>query len=214
MSRYEHGLRFEYALHLLQAVRYERSARRNDIEYRVGNTSRRSYLDRAGYNLQLGIDTLLLEIAAQDRGVRRSDTLATEILHARIFVTLGYCERYAAAAETQTCDYLDIKAALGHLVQSDDTERGRAVGYDLRDIVIAQVEHLDGEIRRLRQELALGLVDIYADLAQQSDALLIEPALVLNSNSQHNIYFFVRHPRRAPLQHLYPYIRKEAYRQR
>ena len=58
------------------------------------------------------------------------------------------------------------------------------------------------------------LVDIYADLAQQSDALLIEPALVLNSNSQHNIYFFVRHPRRAPLQHLYPYIRKEAYRQR
>ena len=84
----------------------------------------------------------------------------------------------------------------------------------LRDIFIAQVEHLDGEIRRLRQELALGLVDIYADLAQQSDALLIEPALVLNSNSQHNIYFFVRHPRQAPLQHLYPYIRKEAYRQR
>ena len=108
----------------------------------------------------------------------------------------------------------DGNIAMDKEAVSCDAFEAAAAAHNNGGIVIAQVEHLDGEIRRLRQELALGLVDIYADLAQQSDALLIEPALVLNSNSQHNIYFFVRHPRRAPLQHLYPYIRKEAYRQR
>ena len=110
-------------------------------------------------------------------------------MYAIVLLTLGYGQRYAAATEAQLLDHLNIATTLGNLIQTYNTQRSRTIGHHLRNIVIAQVEYLDGEVGCLREELTLGSIDINTYLVEQIDALLIETSLGLNSNSQHILLF-------------------------
>ena len=105
------------------------------------------------------------------------------ILHSRILVALGHGERDAAAAEAQLRHHFDVETALGHLVQAHYSQLRRSVGHHLRDVVVAQIEHLDGEIRRFGQEFAFGVVHLDTYFTQQCNALFVEPAFGLNSYS-------------------------------
>ena len=96
--------------------------------------------------MNLTVDTLLAHVVSQDVRVGGGYLLAVEPVDATIVYLLGNGQRQAALRETQTGDDLGIFAALHEFVLTDHADVSHTGGYRLGDIVIAQVEHFQGEI--------------------------------------------------------------------
>ena len=79
----------------------------------------------------------------------------------------------------------DIEIFLLDFVEADDSQVGYAHGDGLRNVVVAQVEHLDREVLAFGQQLALAVLDGNSCLFEQGDALFVEPAFGLNGDSDH-----------------------------
>ena len=79
----------------------------------------------------------------------------------------------------------DIEIFLLDFVEADDSQVGYAHGDGLRNVIVAQVEHLDREVLAFGQQLALAVLDGNSCLFEQGDALFVEPAFGLNGDSDH-----------------------------
>ena len=75
-----------------------------------------------------------------------------------------------------------------------DPQIGDAHGHGLRNVVVAQVEHLHRESVGAGDEFALAFGDADACFREQADALLVESAFGLNCYSQHVCLLFFRTP--------------------
>ena len=103
-------------------------------------------------------------------------------------------QRDAAAAESEVHGPFDREVLLRDLVQPHDPQIGDAHGHGLRNVVVAQVEHLHRESVGAGDEFALAFGDADACFREQVDALLVESAFGLNCYSQHVCLLFFRHP--------------------
>ena len=98
------------------------------------------------------------------------------------------------AAESEVHGPFDREVLLRDLVQPHDPQIGDAHGHGLRNVVVAQVEHLHRESVGAGDEFALAFGDADACFREQVDALLVESAFGLNCYSQHVCLLFFRHP--------------------
>ena len=136
---YQQGLALHHRLHLFQVVGDQCGAAAHDVEYGVGEVYARRYLHRARYHVDVGVHALFLEVSLQDVGVGGGDSLALKPLRAVILLPLGDGQRQAAAAEAEPAYYVGLLAALQQLVLAHDAEVGNALGYRLRDVIVAEV---------------------------------------------------------------------------
>ena len=88
----------------------------------------------------------------QDARIRRGDRLSLEPLHARVLLVLGNRQGKTAFTKAQALDQACLPAFLHILVLAHDADIRHAIGHGLRNIVVAQEQHLDGEAFRRQQQ--------------------------------------------------------------
>ena len=152
----EQCFRLHHYLDLFQAVAHQGRTRANDVEDSIGQSDTRRNLYRTGNDVYLGTYALLFQEARKDAGIGSGNGFAFEPLQTGILDILGHGQRQTATAEAQSAYDFGIFVLFGILVFAHNTDVGNAGGYGLRDVVVAQEEHFDGEIRRLYQKCALG----------------------------------------------------------
>jgi len=135
--------------------------------------------------VDFGRNTLFGEEARENRRVRGGYPLAVEVFQSGIGFGLGDGQRDTAFAETELVRQCDIEIFLLDFVEADDSQVGYAHGDRLRNVIVAQVEHLDREVLAFGQQLALAVLDGNSCLFEQGDALFVEPAFGLNGDSDH-----------------------------
>lgn len=190
----QHRFGIKYLLHFDQSVRDQRAARRYDVEYRVGHSHGGGDFDRPFDGVYFGVDALLGEEPREDVGVGGRHALAAEVVQSVVIRRPVHGQRDAAAAESEVHGPFDREVLLRDLVQPHDPQIGDAHGHGLRNVVVAQVEHLHRESVGAGDEFALAFGDADACFREQADALLVESAFGLNCYSQHVCLLFFRHP--------------------
>ena len=99
-------------------------------------------------------------------GIRCRDALALEILWRSVLVALGNSKRDATSSEAQLAHDVHRCFGLSHLIIAHDANVGRAIGHHLRNIIVAKVENLDGEVVHTVEELTLLVIHIQACILQ------------------------------------------------
>ena len=143
----EQGLALHHHFHLAQVVAYQGRAAANDIKDTVGQTDTRTDLHATGNHMDVGIDSLLIQESAEDKGVGGSNLLTVEPLQSWILDALGDGQTQTALAEAQTLDDFSILVAFHELIFAYHTDIGHATGHTLRNIIITQVQYFEGEVR-------------------------------------------------------------------
>ena len=135
--------------------------------------------------MNLGFDAPFGKVAHEDVRIGGGDAPAPEVLRTRVVGPLRDGQREAAPAESEIHELFDAEALFGHLVQPHDSQIGDAHRHGLRNVVVAQVEHLERESFGPRDEFALAFGNLDACFGKQTGALFIESALGLDGYSQH-----------------------------
>ena len=151
----EQSLALHHYLNLGEIVAYQCRTRADNIKDTICQTDTRANLHRTSDDVNVGIDIVLLHELAQDVRIRGSNLLAIKPLQSWIINLLRDGKTQAALAETQSVDNLCVFTTLNKLIFTHNTDVGNARGYALRNIVIAEIEHLQREITCLHQKSAL-----------------------------------------------------------
>ena len=104
--------------------------------------------------MNVGVDTFLLQETAEDIGVGGGNFLTIEPFQTWVVDTLGDGQTQPALTEAQSRDDLRILVAFHELVFAHHTNVGHTACHTLRDVIITQVQHFEGEVRRLDQQCA------------------------------------------------------------
>ena len=182
---HQRGFRVEHLLHLHQSVLYECAARRHDVEDAVGHAYGGGYLHRARYLVNVGLDGEAVEVGAQNVGVGCGHAAPVEPGRAVVLHAAGHGQRNAASAEAEAHHLAQRQVAFGHLVQPHNAHIGHAHVHGLWYVVVAQVEHFDGEACGACHEFAFALCYVDAGVGQQRHGVFVKPALGLYGYSQH-----------------------------
>ena len=135
--------------------------------------------------MYVGCYVILLHETTQDGRIACGYLLAFEPLEPCVTASLGHSQREATLAEAQSAHHLGVLGTLLKLVLSHYAQVGHAARHALRDVVVAQVEHLNGEVTALHQQGALAAAHFDAGLGKQGHRVLEESTLRLYCNSQH-----------------------------
>ena len=142
----EQGLAPHHYLHLAQVVAYQCGAAADDVEDAVGESDARTDFHRPRDDVNFCLDAVLVEEVAEYGRIARGNLLAIEPLYALIVDFLGDGQRQTALREAQARDNLGILAALHKFVLAHHADVGHTAGYALRNVVVAEIEHLQGEV--------------------------------------------------------------------
>ena len=142
--------------HLLQVIANQGGTGAYDIENTVGQPDTGRDFHRTGNDMDVSLHPVFLHEFFQDIGIGSGYLLAFEPRKAGIIHSLGDGQRKAALAEAQTAYHHGILLSFHKFVFAHDTQVGHSSRHGLRNIVVAQVKHLDGEIGGLHQQGALG----------------------------------------------------------
>ena len=142
-------------LDLAEVVAHEGRTAADDVEDGVGQADSRGNLHGTRDDVDLGVNTFLLKVGAEDGRIAGGYLLALEPLHTGIVDGLGDGQREAALAEAQTTDDIGFLATFHELIFAHDTQVGHTRGHGLRNVVVAEIEHLHGEVGRLDKQGAL-----------------------------------------------------------
>ena len=185
------GFGLEDGLHFLQAVGDQGAAGRDDVEDGIGDSHGRGDFHRSGDFLDDGVDLGVLEELPEDVRVGGGDAAAGEPLRSLVGLSLGDGEAQTAAAEAQPAKDIDLGSLFFHLVESHDAEGGRPAGDDPGNVVVPEIEGLDGEGLGTGKEFPLGRIDFDADVLEEGQALFVEPPLGLDGDPEHGLILFV-----------------------
>ena len=98
----EQGLALHHHFHLMQVIAYEGRAAADDVEDAVCQSDARADLHRTCDNMDLGLDTVLVEELLQNARVGGGYLLAVEPLYAFVIYLFGDGERQTALGETES----------------------------------------------------------------------------------------------------------------
>ena len=119
----------------------------------------------------------------QDARIGRGNLLPVEPLQPMIVDLFGNGQRQAALGEAQPRDDLGVLAALHKLVLAYHADVGYALCHALRNVVVAQIKHLEREVRRLYQQRPLGGTHLDVGLREQVHRVVKQTTFRLYCNT-------------------------------
>ena len=111
------------------------------------------------------MNPLFVQVILQNFRIGGSDAFAGKPGGTGIVHILGNGQGDTALAETQFLDDIHRQSFFNHFVITDNTQVGRAVIDQLGDVIVAHIEHFDGEIGRRSEEFPFRVVDIDSDFS-------------------------------------------------
>ena len=179
----EHSLALHHHFHLTQIIAHECAAAGHNIENGVRQPDSRANLHRTCDNMYVSRNMIGLHESSQDVGIRSCNLASLKPLEARILDGFGNGQREPTATETQRTHHVCLLLPLFELVLSHNSQISHARCHTLRDVIVAQIEHFDGEIAALHEQRTLAAAHFDARLSKQGHCILKKPTFRLNCDS-------------------------------
>ena len=133
--------------------------------------------------MDFGFDVLLLEIVLQDVRVGGGHPFSVEPLRPVVARIAGHGQRDAAGTEAQRHHHFHLLLPFSHLVETHNAHVGHPHGHGLWNVIVAQIEHFDGEARSAGHQFTFACRHVDAGIFKEFHAVLVEAALGLNGYS-------------------------------
>ena len=133
--------------------------------------------------MDVRLNLLLVQKVLQDVRVGSGNLLVVEPLQPVVFGLLMDGQRETAFAESQPVNDFSFFGTFHELVFPHDAQVGHAVGHTLRNIVVAQEEHLHGEVGRLCQQGTFGSRQLDVGFCEQGHCVFKQTPFGLYGNS-------------------------------
>ena len=186
---YEERLTLHHHLHLSQVVAHQGTTTTHDVKDGICKSYPRADLHRACDDMYVSSYAILLHETSQDGGIGCGYLLSFKPFETRIIHSPWNGQREATLAEAQRSHHTCILRALFKLVLPHYAQVCHARSHALGYIIVAQEEHLYGEIGALHQQSPPALGNLDTGLRKQFHGVFIEPSLRLHGYSQQRILF-------------------------
>ena len=175
------------------AVGVEGGAGGDQVADGLGQTEAGGHLDGAAEVDDLRLKALFGKVAFGQLRVGGGNAQPGQVGRAGVRPLLGEGDGEAAAAEVQlTLDLIGVAGAGGAALEggfledvvADDAEVAHAVHDQLRDVVIAHEEHIEGEVFGVQEQLFLRGLDLDAAAGEQIERVGGEAAALLDGEAE------------------------------
>ena len=157
----EHSIAFHHHFHLTKIIANQGAATTHDIEDAVGKTDARTDFHTSCDDMYFGLDVILFQKTVQYIWIGGGNLFPIKPFYTRIVDALGNGEAQPTFAESQMLDDGSIFMPFHKFIFTNHANVGNSTCHTLRNVVVAQVEHFQWEIRGMDQKGALAGADFY-----------------------------------------------------
>ena len=148
----KHGFGAKHCFNFAQAVTKQSGAAAHNVANGLGQPDAGRNFNRPADGVQVGLHTVLDQVAAQDVRVRGGDVLALQRLNGRVRIGPGHGQAQAALAEAQGLNFEVGVAGFHQHVLTHNAEVGHAIFHIAGNVIVAQKQNFERKIGGFRLE--------------------------------------------------------------